>query len=515
MNHVFISYVRENEAQVQRLAAELRKADIKVWLDRDNLKPGTRWQDAIKGAIREGSFFIACFSDEYDRRDITYANEELTLAREELRKKDRSTTWFIPLLLSGDVPEIPIGPGETIRDIHWVDVTEDWESGVAQLIGVIQGSDHASAPDLAEHGSEFNVADRSGPLTESPSKPSKPWEEIRWRNVLLWTAAVVLIANLPLLWVLATREPANWLPTIGQAPGQFLYPVLFFPFGVLSLAIASSTFNTSGVDVPYRRLANRAAASVALLLAVVFSWSDTWRKEQALYELRPALSSSAVSVFLASRSDDQSTRGSALRKRSVIRSQLVDPTRQSHDESMLFLNFLEGIVSVLTGLGIMYFTLLVFGVLYLGGAIPLVARDRIRRTAVLLLVAEGFVFCWHPMYLSYLENMQEFLPVEDSLGGVYFFPVFIGVGIVILLFCVIRASKSLVAALRNVGLGLLSFLFCGALHLWLAWDPKSFDTFFGVDVIPGKLAVDFGMALWLGVMIIILAWASHSNRSAA
>ena len=85
MRHVFISYVRENRDIVDRLAAELKRRGVIVWLDRNDIEPGARWQDAIKKAIRSGKFFLACFSREFNERDRSYMNEELTLAIGELR----------------------------------------------------------------------------------------------------------------------------------------------------------------------------------------------------------------------------------------------------------------------------------------------------------------------------------------------------------------------------------------------------------------------------------------------
>ncbi len=63
--HVFISYVRENQKQVDRLCHDLESHGVNVWLDRNDIKPGVRRKNAIREAIRQGDFFIACFSDEY------------------------------------------------------------------------------------------------------------------------------------------------------------------------------------------------------------------------------------------------------------------------------------------------------------------------------------------------------------------------------------------------------------------------------------------------------------------
>jgi hypothetical protein len=138
MAHVFISYVRDNAADVDRLCAALIASGAKVWLDRNDISPGARWRDAIRDAIRSGDYFIACFSSEYQGRDKTYMNEELTLAIEELRQFPTDRAWFIPVLLSEcDVPSRAIGAGETLLDINWVPLYADWEGGIRRILSVI------------------------------------------------------------------------------------------------------------------------------------------------------------------------------------------------------------------------------------------------------------------------------------------------------------------------------------------------------------------------------------------
>ena len=56
MQHVFISYIRENEEIVDKLCEALESHGIKVWLDRNDIDPGSRWKQAIREAIREGLF---------------------------------------------------------------------------------------------------------------------------------------------------------------------------------------------------------------------------------------------------------------------------------------------------------------------------------------------------------------------------------------------------------------------------------------------------------------------------
>ncbi len=141
MAHVFLSYVREDQELIAKLALDLRKAGVEVWLDRDRISPGQRWQLAIQGAIEDGVFFIACFSSNYESRNRSYMNEELILAAKELRLRPVERAWFIPVILSDcSVPQLEIGPGETFRDIQWVDLRKEWDKGIRSILNTIQSS---------------------------------------------------------------------------------------------------------------------------------------------------------------------------------------------------------------------------------------------------------------------------------------------------------------------------------------------------------------------------------------
>ena len=142
MEHVFISYVTENWTEVKKVYDVLKSHDIEVWIDRNDIAPGSRWKDAIRNAIREGAFFIACFSKEYNKRsqtDKTYMNEELTIAIEELRQRPTDRVWFIPVQLNKcKIPDRNIGAGETLHDLQHVKLYKDWDDGIERIVKVIQ-----------------------------------------------------------------------------------------------------------------------------------------------------------------------------------------------------------------------------------------------------------------------------------------------------------------------------------------------------------------------------------------
>jgi TIR domain-containing protein/uncharacterized protein DUF1566 len=141
MAHVFVSYVHEDSQQVQRLCDDLTRnpaRDVDLWLDKRKLKAGVRWQDIIAEAIDKGDYFLACFSEAYSKKNESYMSEEITLAIERLRRLPHTRAWFIPAVLSGEVPNWRIGPGETLRDLQWVNLDQDnWDTGIRQILEVI------------------------------------------------------------------------------------------------------------------------------------------------------------------------------------------------------------------------------------------------------------------------------------------------------------------------------------------------------------------------------------------
>ena len=141
MKHVFISYCHENKTIVDRLYENLISRGIKVWLDRNALEPGMQWKPAIQQAIHQGTYFVACFSKESNARKQTYMSEELALAVEKLRERHFDKVWFIPIKLNEcEIPDIDIGGGETLRDLQYVNLYEDWEIGIQRIVNVMQSA---------------------------------------------------------------------------------------------------------------------------------------------------------------------------------------------------------------------------------------------------------------------------------------------------------------------------------------------------------------------------------------
>lgn len=122
--HVFISYVRQDEAAVDRLCDLLKAANIPYWRDRDSLGPGDSWQRVIRDAIRDGSaVFLACFSENQRAKEKSVMNDEIAIAVEEFRQRRPNKTWLIPVRFDdGDIDDWDLGAGRSLRGINYSDL---------------------------------------------------------------------------------------------------------------------------------------------------------------------------------------------------------------------------------------------------------------------------------------------------------------------------------------------------------------------------------------------------------
>jgi hypothetical protein len=141
VGHVFVSYVHADNAKVAKLVKELRSRGVPIWRDRDDLQPGQRWKFQISQAIREGNAFLALFSAESQKQDRSYMRQEILEAVEELRLRPADRAWFFPVLLSRcDIPELKIGPGETLRDLQYVPLYEARSANLQRLSDALRSA---------------------------------------------------------------------------------------------------------------------------------------------------------------------------------------------------------------------------------------------------------------------------------------------------------------------------------------------------------------------------------------
>jgi len=238
--HVFLSYVREDSAKVNRLQRLLEKAGVSVWRDTADLWPGEDWAAKIRHAITNDALvFIACFSSAGVTRKRSYQREEVLLAVQELRQRRPDEPWLIPVRFDAcTLPDLDIGAGRTLASIHWVDLFGP-QSGksAARLVTAVQRilaaqSRHVEAdgkPSLV--GKPVDDRRKSDRLTTARtlrSRPQQPLSEEQGGSrseqidELLTDDAYLLYADLRRLMLAAhhatTRHARRGLQLLGLTP---------------------------------------------------------------------------------------------------------------------------------------------------------------------------------------------------------------------------------------------------------------------------------------------------------
>lgn len=177
MSHVFISYVHEDAPVVGYICEILKQNNVQYWIDKNDIQPGVRWKLAIRSAIGSGAIYLAMFSRNWAAREVTYANEELVVAIEELRKRPADRAWFIPVLLDDTViPDREIGGGEMLSDLQAISFpAEGWSSALKKILTACGVED----PDLEVgeplgSGLPPNVTITGGSLIYRGSEPVVP-----------------------------------------------------------------------------------------------------------------------------------------------------------------------------------------------------------------------------------------------------------------------------------------------------------------------------------------------------
>lgn len=146
---LFVSYVREDGAAVERLVADLRSAGFTVWWDRD-IPAGCVWRDWIAEHIRGDDFLVPCFSRNVRERAESYFYEELQQAIERMRQTRPGSALIMPVRLD-DCERSDFRIHSTLRlsDLQWTDVFgERRNEGVTRLVTGLRGAFGPQAPTL-------------------------------------------------------------------------------------------------------------------------------------------------------------------------------------------------------------------------------------------------------------------------------------------------------------------------------------------------------------------------------
>ena len=128
---VFLSYARQDLSIARKLYNELRKQNIDVWFDQEDLLPGTRWEEEIRSVIKSSSFFLAVLSQASVNKKGT-VQKELKLGLDVLREMPPHAVYLIPVKIDDCVPSY-----DELFKLQWCDLSSDWDGGISKLLQVL------------------------------------------------------------------------------------------------------------------------------------------------------------------------------------------------------------------------------------------------------------------------------------------------------------------------------------------------------------------------------------------
>jgi hypothetical protein len=128
---VFISYAREDKTTAVRLAEELTRAGILVWIDVKDLRVGENFRTAIPKAIDECTHFLALLSS-HSVNKKGFVQKELHRAYDALEEIPPGEIFVLPVRVDECDPRHGF-----LQDLSWCDLFPSFEEGVERILAAL------------------------------------------------------------------------------------------------------------------------------------------------------------------------------------------------------------------------------------------------------------------------------------------------------------------------------------------------------------------------------------------
>jgi hypothetical protein len=120
MGHIFISYCSEDRPFALQLADDLDNF-YSIWIDREGITGGARWEEMIEQAIAACDLFLVVVTP--------YSNASNWVTRETIRA-EQLKKYRVPVLLEGELPL-------RLLELQYVDFRGDHSGGMRDLFDIV------------------------------------------------------------------------------------------------------------------------------------------------------------------------------------------------------------------------------------------------------------------------------------------------------------------------------------------------------------------------------------------
>ena len=255
---VFVSYSRDDRATVNKVIADLQAAGINVWIDHQNLTPGTPdWEQAIRDGIAQSQAVLYMASP--TARSSQYVRGELAVAEIEKRP-------VLPIWVHGTHWHncVPLGRGYS----QYVDVRGDaYGEGIQETITGIRDTEseagqRMSQPKATETGMHSVVA---FPTKEDHNQTPPPQEQDQ-RRIPVWMMILgALIIALSVVGIIILTRPTLDDPVVTELAqvSTSTQTQSQTPTATLDIAMVVATLDAEATDVQATTDAQATAAARA------------------------------------------------------------------------------------------------------------------------------------------------------------------------------------------------------------------------------------------------------------
>jgi TIR domain len=140
MGHIFISYSRQDQAAIEKIAGVLVDAGADIWIDRQGIAGGSKWRPAIVDAIESADVVLLALSPNSVRSDNVRKELDLT---EEFKKK------ILPVEI--ERASIPKEISYQLVGLQRIDLYSDFKQGARQMLDALG---------LRPRGEEFDATSK-------------------------------------------------------------------------------------------------------------------------------------------------------------------------------------------------------------------------------------------------------------------------------------------------------------------------------------------------------------------